>query len=568
MNRNRKNNKDFKKDINRDVTQTDQKEAAIAKSDKRPNKGRNSNKRNEQRSDRSTDHIGYYSYKEQDFQWYNKIPELIRAAGNVQWVTWLGDPDIDHLSDKVSIPGFMQFNVIPSYGLTYKQTDPLNLSAEKLWSYMFHTVSGNTFADAPDMEIFLLGMVEVYDYIVWLERLYGTVKLWSNESLYFPKNLISAQNVDYDDLASNMADFYGGINQLITQASALCVPKEFTLFQRRAFLFQDYYTEGLSGKSQIYYYAPKGFMTFDIPTTGGAGYLKYNDIKTLWPTPAKYQELIAFGQNMLDFLLNNSEIRKLSSLVLRAWGSDGIIKLAMMPQDYKVNVKFTLEVLEQFKNAVVIPYNAIDDTSLNLTQDPTNVMLQYKPKLIAQPAGTAAYYLQYVQANAALSRDMVPMVTGLPDPGVETNIENSRLMITYKTFGSTKYIVCSSEIVTDVAIGYFRMDGTTQKVTPNTQTFNTFMSKTVPNNVTTGQATTNLLAAQFDAFLISCFKFHPAYGISILQQANAGAVSYNLPALDFDNYTWLSPAQIEKMANACMYNLTYSDTVAKAWNGR
>lgn len=101
MNRNRKNNKDFKKDINRDVTQTDQKEAAIAKSDKRPNKGRNSNKRNEQRSDRSTDHIGYCSYKEQDFQWYNKIPELIRAAGNVQWVTWLGDPDIDHLSDKV-----------------------------------------------------------------------------------------------------------------------------------------------------------------------------------------------------------------------------------------------------------------------------------------------------------------------------------------------------------------------------------------------------------------------------------------------------------------------------------
>lgn len=569
-----KNSEEFKKEMNREVTQTDQKDA----------RGRGNGKRNSRRGQSDTikknsnnpDIKGYYSYEKQDFAWYNKIPTVTQAAGNLPWVLWNGEPVAKWtgVNDYVefAVPGFMMFKTTPSFGLTNKQTDPLNLAAEKLWSYMFHTVSGQTFADAPDMMLYLTAMVEVYDYITWLERLYGTVKKWSNENLYTPKYLIEAQGVSYDSLVANMADFYGGINLLITQASALSVPNEFSLFMRRAFLYQDYYTEGLSQKSQMYFYAPQGFHTFDIPVgSEKGGQLKFNSLESLWPNPATYQELIQFGSNMISFLLADSEVKKLSSLVLRAWGSSGIIRLNEMSQDHQATVLYNLAVLEQFKNASIIPFAALDPDSLNLTQDPSLNMLVYQPFVTKPSTVTEMEHALSAAAYSIISRSKVPMASGLEQPGIETNIENSRLMLGKGSNStSTKgYVQCSSEIITGLVVGMLSVNGAGEVNFFANEYYTETTAKLNGNADVKKQLNQVLEACTKMNWQFGCFKFHPALKYTLMDTTNdvLSVVTDGFYLFDFDNYAYVDQRSITEMSKACMYNLLYSETVAKAWNG-
>lgn len=462
----------FKKDINRDVTQEDQRQA----NEKRNQQYKGSKQRRKGARDKGikggpeSGKTGYYSYHDNDFSWYNTKPELIASAGQIAFGNWAGDPILIDATKKFSYPGIMGVKIAPSIGSEILKTDPVNIAAEKLWSYVFHTVSGQAFADAPDMMIYLLGMSEVYSYIVWLQRLYGLINLWSDENTYMPEGFAFAEDLSLAAVRRDQLRLYGVINALIDQAAALCVPKQFTLFQRRAFMFQNVYTEGITPKSQMYMFVPECFLKFQLNATNQSGEL----VPTRWTRVSTNvaDSLYNFGQEMINSLLSSQDTKKLSTLVRRAFGDEGIIKLNAFPMDYKAPIVYSLEVLEQIKNAIVLPLECIKFNTLGVYQQPEkdtlihSVIMEKGTIPAAQKAETYDGWALWMQEHPIL------LTTGVSVPTVPVVVENTRLMpvinfgyTTSGTWATEATIIGASELCTGLRICYGGSDGAKTSIT-------------------------------------------------------------------------------------------------------
>lgn len=550
--------KNFKKTLNRDVTQTDQKEAADEARPERSKSGSKKGSRNRRgtRGGSESGKQGYYSYNDNAFAWYNTNQQLLATAAQIAFSEWAGDtikPSTDG-NVQQAFPGLMAFQITPTFGLELLPTDPLNVAAQKLWAYIFRTVSGQAFANAPDMMIYLLGMCEVYSYITWLERLYGEVNKWESGNTYMPEVYAQAEGVNFSDLRLNRLGLANAISMLIDQASSLRVPKDYTLFQRRAFMFQNIYTEGLSTKSQQYMFVPSGFMIFRLNPDNKSGELHFTSI----PANATVSSLLNYGQNMINALLASEDTKKLSSLVLRAFGDAGIIALNDMPLDYKTPLVYSLEVLEQMKNADVIPFDALTTASLDLLQDPSTVTLKYNLTSTSSgsPYPPEARSVQ-LKANAAKI-----ITTGVADPGPEVAVINTRLCCRISGGPATFSIIPASELCTKV-VAYYK------STTSSSGTFyvnsNLYSYSWLLNINTVDLAVANMNTYHA---IMSAFKFHPAYVLCVGAQASSITTSFaGMPVFDVDNWTILDKDVLQNLNRTVMYNLLSSDNVAKAWQG-
>lgn len=577
-NRNRSKQKDqsFKKDINRDVTKIDQQEA----------KGR---KRSAKRGRNYKSSDGNYKTDKNNIAWYSRNPGLIAAVSNLPFVDWYGQPTKSNLARNTTtdernlvrngVPGVMTLEVMPSFGYESKPTDPINLASEKLWSYLFHTVSGQTFADAPDMMMYLLSMCEVYSYITWLKSLYGARNLYRSENAYLPKAIVTALGGNYDSIKADQLKLWGGINTLINQAASLCVPKEFTLFERRAFMFENLYSEGVSWKSQLYGFKPAGFYMFQIEQTSAAPQMVWQNRLDLWPTTPTVDELLATGTNLINALLADQDTKKLSSLVLRAYGSEGIIKLNEVPLNYETPVVQSLEVLEQIKNATVLSFSGLDSTSMIVTQDVTMNCLKYQLKTLNPNASSLTPSVASKAYNncMALLHSKI-LTTSVSNPGPEIIIENSRLMLTGSTqnFSSSAAGVVTVHGASEVCVGarayYVDKNNAIQSVVF------TYINSIDMNAATVDDSAALALLTSATLFtsVLSCFKYCPAYYITYMNskattQVRANQSWYNMaqmPMFDVDNYATIEIDQLNDLDKVVMYELLYSETVAKAWNGQ
>lgn len=464
-----KNSQEFKRTINQDVTQEDQRNARSSNKQYRNKKGRKGNQF------KSRD--GKYTTDTQNIAWYSKNPKLLQAVANLPFVEWYGDPIETDFVPNVSMPlwkttrnaisGIMALDILPSFGNETKPTDPVNLAAEKLWSYIFHTVSGQAFADAPDMMMYILSMCEVYSYIVWLEFIYGMRNQYHGGNTYLPEDVITMQNVDYDDVVNNQLKLWGGINTLINQASALSVPKEFTLFSRRAFMFQNAYIDGSDIKSQIYMFRPAGFYMFVVQPDSGTPTMTFQRIVDLFPNHATVDELLATGTNLINALLASQDTKKLSSLTLRAFGSEGILHLNELDMGYQTPMLYSLEVLEQIKNATVLSMSGIDESTLTVTQNMSLNCLTYDVKTLNVNLSSLTPVQEFKAWTNAywLSRDKV-LTTSVANPSPDIIVENSRLMASGYTNslntsqGGVIHISGASELCVGMRVLYRDSSGT------------------------------------------------------------------------------------------------------------
>lgn len=550
-----KNSEEFKKDVNRDVTQADQRES---RNGKRNKKQQQSGTKGGPESGRA----GYYSYRDNDFAWYNTKPELIQAAGNIAFPYWSGSLVDMPNKGKATFPGLLALDVVPTLGVELQSTDPVNIAAEKLWAYIFHTVSGQTFADAPDMMLYLLGMCDVFSYIVWLQRIYAETYMWSDSNTYMPEAYAAAERVTFKQIRKDRLRLWSHINTLIDQAATLCVPNQFTLFMRRAFMFQGIYSEGLSPKSQQYMFTPRGFLQYAINSTNNAGELRFIPL----PDSSTVDQLYEYGENMINALLADQDVKKLSSLVLRAFGSDGIIKLAPMDVNARVSVAYSLEILEQIKNADIIPYAALNPTSLGVMQNPEQATIAYNVTVKPQASGSPWIY----KVMETMGKRVKFLTTGVPVPTVPVVVENTRLKVRMGAFSPSTggSIIPASEMCVGARVFTRNNADVIQPIN--------FWSEIWYEQVSEmSDAYFNQIWPYFyeKMRVASCFKFMPAFYINPAYVAadESGDTTWfdsmnSMPVWDVDNWTVLSDSQLQLLNKNVMLSLLDNTAVAKAWN--
>lgn len=162
-----------------------------------------------------------------DISWYNADPSMF---SNIDWNVVQGLPvDMGYTQDVGTVSPFVNsgicaLDIIPTIGGASSPSDPINVAAMAMYSYVRHTVSGGANYEPIDMMQYVYAMSGVYSWIVHLQRIYGAVTLYSHVNRYTPTTLVQAMGADCTEIQMNMADFRAGINMLINKAAALAVP--------------------------------------------------------------------------------------------------------------------------------------------------------------------------------------------------------------------------------------------------------------------------------------------------------------------------------------------------------
>lgn len=506
-----------------------------------------------------------------DPAWYAQTPELLRdsaslpfshAAGTTARVNYrniLGDTVDTFLEGSFTSPGIMTLQLVPMPGYATDPTSPLNIASTSLYSFIRHANSGSANYDSPDLMLYCLAMGQVYSYINWLIRIYGSMFVYANMNRYLPKGLLIAQHVDFDDINQNLADFRYGINVLIHQAASMAVPATLTYFQRLAFLFSNIYAEGESIKSQLYMYTPVGFMQFQetAETTGGS--LTYIPLPGIGGSSLlTCKQLLAYGQSLLSPILAAEDCGIMSGDILKAYGSAGVLKLSPIPEMYQIIPVTNLEVLEQFQNANFVS----NIQTANITQDPNLNCLVTTFKVASPKHPNTTEYAINVPEDHILT-------TILTEPNAGDVIERTRMMLSVRdcTVVGDNIIWTidgCSEVATACHIYVMQPTGAPN---PGYGFVDVPLPQTYivdPNgNALSGTLNVAIIAAHCYA---ENFKFHPVMYYYTAASSEANTLTLTGFALDLDNYTIVHKDTLDQMNLAALLSMFNVNSIAKAYN--
>lgn len=387
-----------------------------------------------------------------DPSWYAADPALLRDAASIPFSWALGTP-VDYNNKfrvNEALPGICALSVVPSVGLATDADAPINVASTALYSYVRHANSGHSNYDSPDLMLYCTAMANVYSFINYVQRLYGLTTMYSQRNRYMPRYLVEAQDVDFDDLASNLANFRYWINVFVSKASSLAVPATMSYFTRLAFLFQNVYCEGESVKDQLYLVKPKGFYEFDTNTEKSyAGKLLFRELKSVRSNgKLSLAEIRAYGDELLNAVLLDEDMNIMSGDILKAYGESGIIKLVSMPEIYPIVPVYDELFLTQIKNAII---PTVDLSSLDITQGEAQGFLSYIPMLSERrPGQTSENHPSYRGAEENMLLENRVLTVDAADPTPEIVIEATRFMVGANLLASdtagNMWILCGSEL--------------------------------------------------------------------------------------------------------------------------
>lgn len=311
-----------------------------------------------------------YKSRENDWQWYAQSPELIRDYASYPFGRPVGSqinlgsvPNGSVLTTSInsqSIPGIMAYYYQPTVGDPHDANAPINIAARNIYSYVRHANSGHSNYDAPDLMLYLIAMDSIYMYHSFLKRIVGLLYDYSTLNRYYPRALVQAMGVDFDDLSHHIADFRGFVNQYATKMGSMCVPNSMSYMARHVWMTEGIYTDGTSSKSQTYMYVPAAYFKFQLDTDGKGELISVPFtspyLNNVLGTLQKYEDLITFGNNLLDPITSNEDLNIMSGDILKAFGDNGVVKIAGVPDGYMVLPTYNQEVLSQMENATILGY--------------------------------------------------------------------------------------------------------------------------------------------------------------------------------------------------------------------
>lgn len=295
----------------------------------------------------------YHRGKPNDWRWYAQSPQLVKDYSDYSF----GNPVGNKLTTGVGVidvngvPGVMAIAFTPTIGAASNSEDPINVAMRKLYSFVRHANSGSKNYDAPDLMLYMLAADSCYMYLAFLKRIYGiAVKDYTAFNRYYPRALIEAMDINFDDISDNIVQLRGYINQLAFKLTQIWIPNSMSYMARHSWMCEAIYTDSMSRKAQTYFYYPANYLQFSLDSSG-AGQLQYVAL----PTRATYAQLAAFGNSLLAPILSNEDMGIMGGDILKAFGAGGIVTPIAITEDYQVLPVYDQEVLSQMENLTVFP---------------------------------------------------------------------------------------------------------------------------------------------------------------------------------------------------------------------
>lgn len=360
------------------------------------------------KSERS-DEFNAQRSKPNDWRWYAQNEQLLKDSSSFPYSWPLGNklnlgvnaPEVN----KGSLPGVMAIWTAPTFGWSDNPNSPVNVAARNVYSFVRHANSGHANYDAPDLMLYMCAMDSIYSYLSFLKRVYGVISTYSYTNRYYPKAVITAMTVDYDDIQRNLADFRGFINSFAVKVGSMCIPASMSYMAKHMWMYSGLYYDSDQDKAQTYLFVPNNLYRYALDTDGAgmlesfsfAEYYTTRGTNDQDPSYINFEGLRKIADDMLNPILRSEDMNIMSGDILKAFGAANVYKVEGIGETYTVLPSYEPEVLDQIQNMSLIGHfkysghNQMNQVgAAKLCQDPTKGWLVSKPLFIHEYPFTLA----------------------------------------------------------------------------------------------------------------------------------------------------------------------------------
>lgn len=314
-----------------------------------------------------------------DVSWYVPNDQVLRDSASFAFSNYLGDSvqiggegGNKAYYGNVRTPGIMSMLWVPAYGVGNTTTEPINVAARNIYSFVRHANSGHSNYDAPDLMMYICAMDNMYTFFFECCRVYGTLRYYRYKNRYLAKTLVESMGFDYESLIQDLAGFRYFINTMALKLNVYAVPKSLTLFQRHAMMTSYVYADSESDKAQLYVFVPAGVGYLDEmnPDTGAWGKIMYKlkydplDETSNLNTYVGVKGCADQFNLMFNALSTSEDFNIMSGDILKAYGAENCVQLPTIGEDFTTVPVYQPEVLPQIMNARAFGTPFITDTGV------------------------------------------------------------------------------------------------------------------------------------------------------------------------------------------------------------
>lgn len=537
-----------------------------------------------------------YKSQDNDWTWYAQSPQLVKDYASYPFGTAVGSRLPASLGTNMgngSIPGVMALYFSPQVGAPTDSNAPINIASRNIYSYVRHANSGHSNYDAPDLMLYLVAMDSVYMFHSFMKRVLGMMYNYTPENRYYPAAVVQAMGVDPTDVSNHLADFRGFINQYAVKMGSMCVPNSMSYMARHTWMTEGLYVDNpVSAKAQTYMYVPWQYYQFGYDTEG-AGQLALTpfwrplidgsnaDANGSMSKLRTVSDMINFANNLLDPIVANEDMNIMSGDILKAFGNEGVVKIAGISEGYQILPQYSQEVLSQIENCTILDGEvgstilqntdvgggylyqpSATGTSFMVTPLPMDTTTADKPTTIA--ASTIAgglldsrilnFHHMGVTPEEVMVATRLCNVYQIPEePATYSNSILNKIVLGLNCNN------IGSEVINYARIYYYIWVGNTMNLL--TERFGTnYMAFYAQSTSQSPSDFMKMWAGYSDiAIRLSTFDWHPAMystagvrGLGVTKPVFTTARQHQGPLMDIDNYTVIDAENLKQMTLAAL----------------
>lgn len=322
----------------------DEDKAGIGEDPKSSAKGKKSKRFRKRKGDRQVGGSPKYN----DVRWYVPSDRLLRDSSSLSYNNPLGNSlRVTEYSDltmggtytnlnnlDTAIPGIMAIHSVPGVGFSNSNYSPISLAAKSLYARVRKDNAGAKNYDPADLIKYIVSLDSAICTFGFFARMYGTLRLYSAYNRYWPKAVLEACNIDFDDMCMHIADIRYYLNAYALKINSLFMPSNMNIVSRHFFMYSGIWKDSEVEKCQLYVHVPEMVYQYDENTTPAR--LTPIAVAKRSGTKITFSSMVNLLDTLANALLASEDIGIISGDLMKAFGAGNAFKLQEIPVDFTV----------------------------------------------------------------------------------------------------------------------------------------------------------------------------------------------------------------------------------------
>lgn len=360
--------------------------------------------------------------------WYNKNARLIADATKVPFGYILGqmlhmsmnphaipsDAEPVKFTDK-PVFGICTLHTIPGIGIARDANDGVNIATSGIYQYVRKNLSTYAQYAPADIMMYVLGIDSIITQYANIVRMFALLNTYSAGNLYIGADMLkTAYGLSADEIMvfnSEQNNLRAYVNNLVQKAATLYMPIDFTLTQRHAWLYSNYFRDADINKSQFYIHALPGYHILDEKSSKEGTMLKYVEFDDTEGN--RVASIISGFANSIEQYRNSDSMMKIAADMRRAFEGHGSWSFSAIPENMTMLPTYSEDVLMQIHNTEWLDENwQANPGAFDITQSVNkNIVLAHPNFQFVGEANRAGVVLATLGSEQKLLNTMYDEVT-------------------------------------------------------------------------------------------------------------------------------------------------------------